>query len=152
MKEQLEKIFANATEDLSKAVSINDLEEIRGKYLSRKGEFNEIKKNLKNLSNEDKRVVGSLANEITKKLEEGLKAKHDEFYRKELNEKLSKVKDELEDVKLILSVSRVDVCLALPVKLHYYSVAKSCPTLCSPLDCSTPGFPVLQELAQTYVH
>ena len=37
MKEQLEKIFASATEDLSKAVSINDLEEIRGKYLSRKG-------------------------------------------------------------------------------------------------------------------
>ena len=82
MKEQLEKIFASATEDLSKATSINDLEEIRGKYLSRKGEFNEIKKNLKNLSNEDKRVVGSLANEITKKLEEGLNIKHDEFYIK----------------------------------------------------------------------
>ena len=49
MKEQLEKIFANATEDLAKATSINDIEEIRGKYLSRKGEFNEIKKNLKNL-------------------------------------------------------------------------------------------------------
>lgn len=44
MKEQLEKIFANATEDLAKATSINDIEEIRGKYLSRKGEFNEIKK------------------------------------------------------------------------------------------------------------
>ena len=58
---------------------------------------NEIKKNLKNLSNEDKRVVGSLANEITKKLEEGLKAKHDEFYRKELNEKL---KQERIDVTL----------------------------------------------------
>ena len=35
------------------------------------------------------------------------------------------------------------------------SVAKSCPTLCDPMDCSTPGFPVhhhLPELAQTYVH
>ena len=33
-------------------------------------------------------------------------------------------------------------------------VAKSCPTLCSPMDCSTPGFPVhhqLTELAQTHV-
>lgn len=97
MKEQLEKIFANATEDLAKATSINDIEEIRGKYLSRKGEFNEIKKNLKNLSNDDKRIVGSLANEITKKLEDGLKAKHDEFYRKELNEKL---KQERIDVTL----------------------------------------------------
>ena len=36
-----------------------------------------------------------------------------------------------------------------------YSVAKSCLSLCSPMDGSTPGFPVLQhllEFAQTYVH
>lgn len=90
MKEQLEKIYKDAEQDLSKASSINDLEEIRGKYLSRKGEFNEIKKNLKNLSDEDKRIVGSLANEITRKLEEALKAKHDEFYKKELDAKLVK--------------------------------------------------------------
>ena len=34
------------------------------------------------------------------------------------------------------------------------SVAQSCLTLCNPMDCSTPGFPVLQhllELAQTHV-
>ena len=34
-------------------------------------------------------------------------------------------------------------------------VAQSCPTLCSPVDCSTPGLPVhhqLPELAQTHVH
>ena len=35
------------------------------------------------------------------------------------------------------------------------SVAKSCPTLCSPMDCSTPGLSVLHylpEFAQTHVH
>ena len=35
------------------------------------------------------------------------------------------------------------------------SVTQSCPTLCDPMDCSTPGFPVLHhllELAQTHVH
>ena len=35
------------------------------------------------------------------------------------------------------------------------SVTQSCPTLCDPLDCSTPGFPVLHhllELVQTHVH
>ena len=35
------------------------------------------------------------------------------------------------------------------------SVAQSCPTLCDPMDCSSPGFPVhhqLLKLAQTYVH
>ena len=34
------------------------------------------------------------------------------------------------------------------------SVAKSCPTLCSPMDCGTPGFPVhhLPKSAQIHVH
>ena len=35
------------------------------------------------------------------------------------------------------------------------SVAQLCPTLCSPMDCSTFGFPVhhqLPELTQTHVH
>ena len=35
------------------------------------------------------------------------------------------------------------------------SVTQSCPTLCDPMGCSTPGFPVhhqLLELAQTHVH
>ena len=35
------------------------------------------------------------------------------------------------------------------------SVTKSCPSLCDPVDCSTPVFPVLHclpEFAQTHVH
>ena len=39
--------------------------------------------------------------------------------------------------------------------VHFCSVAQSGPTLCDPMDCSTPGFPVhhqLLELAQTHVH
>ena len=35
------------------------------------------------------------------------------------------------------------------------SVAKLCLTLCDPMDCSTPGFPILHhlpEFAQTHVH
>ena len=34
-------------------------------------------------------------------------------------------------------------------------VTMSCPALCDPVDCSTPGFPVLhhlREFAQTHVH
>ena len=37
----------------------------------------------------------------------------------------------------------------------FSSVSQSCPTLCDPIDCSTPGFPVhhqLLELAQTLAH
>ena len=38
---------------------------------------------------------------------------------------------------------------------QFSSVTQSCSTLCDPMDCSTPGFPVhhqLRELAQTHVH
>ena len=37
----------------------------------------------------------------------------------------------------------------------FSSVVQSCPNLCDPMDCSTPGFPVLHqfpELTQTHVH
>ena len=39
--------------------------------------------------------------------------------------------------------------------VQFSSVTQSYPTLCNPMDCSTPGFPVyhqLPELAQTHVH
>ena len=39
--------------------------------------------------------------------------------------------------------------------LQFSSVAQSCPTLCNPVDCSTPGLPVhhqLPEFTQTHVN
>ena len=45
--------------------------------------------------------------------------------------------------------------LIVGVSVQFSSVAQSCPTLCDPMDCSTPGFPVhrqLLELARTHVH
>ena len=32
--------------------------------------------------------------------------------------------------------------------VQFSSVAQSCPTLCDPMDCSTPGFPVLHYLLE----
>ena len=51
--------------------------------------------------------------------------------------------------------------ITLPAKVHlvssvqFTSVAQSCPTLCNPMNCSTPGLPVhhqLPEFTQTHVH
>ena len=39
--------------------------------------------------------------------------------------------------------------------MRYSSAAQSCPTVCDPMDCSTPGFPVrhqLPESTQTHAH
>ena len=41
------------------------------------------------------------------------------------------------------------------VSVQFSSVAQLCLTLCNPMDCSTPGFPVhhqLREPAQTHAH
>ena len=46
-------------------------------------------------------------------------------------------------------------CAGTPLSRSHCSVDKLCPTLLDPMDCSTPGFPVLHhlpELAQTHVH
>ena len=56
------------------------------------------------------------------------------------------VSSDLPAITRLLSVMRSAVCC---------SVAQSCLTLCNPVDCSTPGFPVphcLLELAQTHIH
>ena len=45
----------------------------------------------------------------------------------------------------------VEMSTTLDAQIQFSSVAQSCPTLCDPVDCSTPGFPVrhqLPELAQ----
>ena len=41
------------------------------------------------------------------------------------------------------------------LSVQFSSVGQSCPTLCDPMDCSTPGLPVhhqLPEFTQTHVH
>ena len=47
-----------------------------------------------------------------------------------------------------------NVCTFLMLICCCCSLAKLCPTLCDPMDCSTPGFPVfhyLPEFGQTHV-
>ena len=42
-----------------------------------------------------------------------------------------------------------------PCSVQFTSVAQSCPTVCNPMDCSTPGLPVHHQLlkfTQTHVH
>ena len=64
------------------------------------------------------------------------------------------------DLKCILlserSQSEKASCCVIPsVSVQFNSVAQSCPTLCDPMNCSTPGLPVhhqLPEFTQTHVH
>ena len=45
-------------------------------------------------------------------------------------------------------------CMCQLVPIQLISVVQSCPTLCDPMDCNTPGFPVhhqLREFTETHV-
>ena len=50
----------------------------------------------------------------------------------------------------------LDLCFIIMISpIQFSSVAQSCATICDPVDCSMPGFPVhhqFPEPAQTHVH
>ena len=53
------------------------------------------------------------------------------------------------------STLTLQIALGSMYSVQFSSVSQSCLTLCDPVDCSAPGFPVhhqLPELAQTHVH
>ena len=90
MQQTIENIRKKALESIENAVSCDNIEEIRVEFLSRKSELNNIKKNLKDLSNEEKRIIGPLANKVTTEIETHLNEKYQALYQKELNAKLEK--------------------------------------------------------------
>ena len=58
-------------------------------------------------------------------------------------------------VYLSCSLTKSLQALIIHTSVQLSSVAQSCLTLCDPMDCSTPGFPVHHqplELSQTHVH
>ena len=53
------------------------------------------------------------------------------------------------------SLTYIVCVLFLSFSVQFSSVTKSCPTLCDPMNCSTPALPVhyhLPEFTQTHVH
>ena len=64
MKEKLEQIRKEAIEKLSSAASMKELEEMRVKYLGKKGELTALLKQMGKLSPEERPVIGQLANEV----------------------------------------------------------------------------------------
>ena len=59
------------------------------------------------------------------------------------------------ECKMVYLCRKQQTFLQRNVFVQFSSVTQSCLTLCDPMDCRTPGFPVhrqLPELAQTHVH
>ena len=59
------------------------------------------------------------------------------------------------EIRSSLEYSLLDLLFHMPLNLQFSSLTQSCATLCNPMDCSMPGFPVhhqLLELTQTHIH
>jgi phenylalanyl-tRNA synthetase alpha chain len=89
MQDQIEKIKIEALEEIKKAKDADALFDVEKKYLGRKSAFVEILKNLKNLSAEDKKAIGSLANQIKNSIEAAIAQKRKEIARDKKEEKFN---------------------------------------------------------------
>ncbi|MCA9385161.1 phenylalanine--tRNA ligase subunit alpha [Candidatus Dojkabacteria bacterium] len=74
-EKELEKIKEKALEEISNASSLEDLETVRVSYLGRKSELTSILRSVKDLSAEEKPVVGKKSNEVRVALEDALTKK-----------------------------------------------------------------------------
>ena len=88
MKEQLEQIRLQALSDIAADTSLRALDDIRVKYLGRKGALTAILKQMGGLSAEERPVMGALANEVRAAIEGALESKVKELRAAELEKKL----------------------------------------------------------------
>ncbi len=89
MKEMLENIKAAVEEALKTADSAEALENIRIKYMGKKGELTAVLKGMGKLSKEERPVIGALANEIRQKLEKEIEEKKAAIMAAEEEKKLA---------------------------------------------------------------
>lgn len=92
MKEQIEKIKKDALDIISNIKDSKELEELRIKYLGKKGELTAILRGMGNLSAEERPQIGNLVNNVREKIENSIKEKEEYFKNKELEDKLQKEK------------------------------------------------------------
>lgn len=97
MREQLEKIELAAKAELEKISDVKELDDLRIKYLGKKGELTAILKQMATLSAEERPVIGQLANKIRADIEEAISNRGSEL-KAALAEK--KLKEERLDVTL----------------------------------------------------
>lgn len=90
MKEQIEKIQDEALGKINEAKDLKELNDIRVKYLGKKGELTSVLRGMGGLSAEERPIIGALVNTCKEKLEEKISEKEKELEELELQAKLEK--------------------------------------------------------------
>ena len=97
MKEKIEQIKNQAKESIEKIVDLKSLEDLRVKFLGKKGELTAILRGMGELLPEERAKVGELVNSAKKELEELIQKNEEKFKQELLNQKL---KEETIDITL----------------------------------------------------
>jgi phenylalanyl-tRNA synthetase alpha chain len=92
MKQKLEQIRVNAIHELKEANNQQILENLRIKYLGKKGEVTSILKQMGKLSPEERPVIGQLANEVRSYISNELVQRSKELKEEELSKRLESEK------------------------------------------------------------
>ncbi len=88
MKEQIEQIKASAMQELANVTTAKELDDVRVKYLGKKGELTSVLRGMGALSAEERPVIGGLVNTVKTEIEDVINKKEDEFKALELKRKL----------------------------------------------------------------
>ena len=89
MREKLEQIRVSAIEALNACAQTKEIDELKVKFLGKKGELTAILKEMKNLSAEERPVVGQLANEVRQQIETAIEETKKNLAAKEQEAKLA---------------------------------------------------------------
>ena len=92
MKEKLEEIRGHAEERIKEIKDMQALNELKVKILGKKGELTEILRGMKDLSPEERPIIGSLVNKVRDDIEQAILNAEEVLKQKELERKLEEEK------------------------------------------------------------
>lgn len=92
MKEQLQALVKKASEAIEKSEDLKSLDQIRVKYLGKKGEITSLKKNISKLPNDQKPMAGKLINQTSNEVENKLEERKEEIKKILLDKKIKEEK------------------------------------------------------------
>ncbi len=90
MKEEIENLKKQALEELANSKSSKELNDLRVKYLGKKGELTGLLRGMGSLSLEERPKMGALVNSAKQEIENEIQEKEKELAEKELQEKLER--------------------------------------------------------------
>lgn len=90
MKEEIEKLKKQALEEIANLKSSKELNDLRVKYLGKKGELTGLLRGMGSLSPVERPVMGALVNSAKQEIENEIQEKENDLKERELQEKLEK--------------------------------------------------------------